>query len=521
MTLGKNSTDPAANGSRATRRRLYSSAVLLPGTLVDRYELVSPIGEGGMAQVWVARQRGKHGFEKLVAFKCIHPRFADDPAFRSMFLDEARIAASIEHPNVAQVFDLGEADSMLYLVMEYVDGESLGGLMTAASRRANDSVLVPTAIAMRVMSDACGGLQAAHTLRDAAGHLLGVVHRDVSPQNIIVSVRGDVKVIDFGIAHATDRVSGDTQKGALKGKLHYMAPEQAQREKIGPYTDVFAAGATLYRMLAGRPPFDGGNDAATFQRLLSGAPPDPLPEGVPPLVAAIVERAIARDPEERYVSAREMQSAIETAIGELRLVANVSTWVTDNLSDGALERRAALASRRQVIAADPAPEKPSFVAELGLPPERVRPPAPPPRPPSRPELQAQVQVPMHHRPCTSPCRLSLPSASASPSPSSLPPMRRRATGPACSTCEPSSPSALRREVGPRGRVRPDLGRTRAAIPRSPMRMPRLAAATRRPRPTPPPRVMRRATSVLPPRRIPCTRVRAAAGGPSWRSSRRW
>jgi serine/threonine protein kinase len=362
----------------ATERRSRAAAasilrsVLAPGTLIDRYELVSPVGEGGMAQVWVARQKGKHGFEKLFALKCIHPRFADDPAFRSMFLDEARIAASIEHPNVAQVFDLGESDSMLYLVMEYVDGESLGALMTAASRRANEAVLVPPAIALRVTADACAGLQAAHTLKDAAGVPRGVVHRDVSPQNIIVSVRGDVKVIDFGIAHATDRIAGDTQQGALKGKLHYMAPEQALRERVGPYTDVFAAGATLYRMLAGRPPFDCGSDAATFQRLLSGSPPDPLPESVPPMVAAIVERALSRDPEERYVSAREMQSAIETAMRSLGLVANVATWVLENLSDNARERRAALASRTLDIAPAPAPETPSFVAELGAPTARPR-----------------------------------------------------------------------------------------------------------------------------------------------------
>lgn len=355
--------------------------MLSPGTLVDRYELVSSVGEGGMAQVWVARQKGKHGFEKLFAFKCIHSRFADEPAFRSMFLDEARIAADIEHPNVAQVFDLGESDSMLYLVMEYVDGESLAALMTAASRRANDSVTVPVPVALRVMADVCAGLQAAHGLKDASGQPRGVVHRDVSPQNIIVSVRGDVKLIDFGIAHAKDRIGGDTQRGSLKGKLHYMAPEQALREPIGPFTDVFAAGATLYRMLAGRPPFDGGNDAATLQRLLGGSAPEPLPDSVPPLVAAIVDRALARDPEERYVSAREMQSAIEAAISQERLVANVAAWVNENLSDGTRERRAALASRRLNIAPSPAPEAPSFVAELGLPPERARPlPAPPPTP---------------------------------------------------------------------------------------------------------------------------------------------
>ncbi len=333
-----------------------------------------------MAQVWVARQKGKHGFEKLFAFKCIHERFADVPAFRSMFLDEARIAAAIEHPNVAQVFDLGEAGRMLYLVIEYVDGESLGALMTAASRRANASVTVPVPVALRIIADACAGLHAAHSLRDPQGNLRKVVHRDVSPQNILVSVKGDVKVIDFGIAHAKDRIGGDTGEGSLKGKIHYMAPEQALREDIGPFTDVFAIGATLYRMLAGYPPFDGGNDAATLQFLLSGAPPLALPDGVPPLVGAIVERALSRDPGDRYSSALAMQTAIEQAIVEEGYVPDVATWVNENASDAAMERRAQLSTRAIDIqrAAHP-PAEPSFSAELGPVPDRPRPAMPPPR----------------------------------------------------------------------------------------------------------------------------------------------
>jgi len=341
---------------------------LVPGTLVDRYELVSPVGEGGMAQVWVARQKGKHGFEKLFAFKCIHDRFADVPAFRSMFLDEARIASAIEHPNVAQVFDLGEAGRMLYLVIEYVDGESLGALMTAASRRANASVTVPVGVALRIIADACAGLHAAHSLKDPKGERRNVVHRDVSPQNILVSMKGDVKVIDFGIAHAKDRIGGDTGSGSLKGKIHYMAPEQALREEIGPFTDVFAIGATLYRMLAGNPPFDGGNDAATLQFLMSGAPPTALPDSVPPLVAAIVERALSRDPGDRYGSALAMQTAIEQAMVEEGYVPDVATWVRENASDAALERRAQLATRT----IDIQPAAPSFSAELGPVPERAR-----------------------------------------------------------------------------------------------------------------------------------------------------
>ncbi|MDB4942293.1 MAG: hypothetical protein JWP97_1827 [Labilithrix sp.] len=321
---------------------------LAPGSLVDRYELVSRIGEGGMAEVWVARQKGKHGFEKLFAIKCIHARYAEVPAFRSMFLDEARIASAIEHPNVAQVFDLGEAGSMLYLVMEYVDGESLGALMIAAAQRAQAPAIVPTAVSLRIIADACAGLDAAHRLKGADGKLLGVVHRDVSPQNILVNVRGDVKIIDFGIAHAKDRIGSDTRDGSLKGKLHYMAPEQARHETIGPYTDTFAIGATLYRMLAGRPPFDAGNDAATLHLLLSGAPPPPLPDTVPPLVTAIVERSLSHDPGERYGTAREMRVALEQALEE-GFLRDVGIWVRENLSDGTNERRAQLAARAMNI----------------------------------------------------------------------------------------------------------------------------------------------------------------------------
>ncbi len=363
--------------------------MLSPGTLVDRYELVAPVGEGGMAQVWVARQKGKHGFEKLFAFKCIHTRFADHPAFRSMFLDEARIAASIEHPNVAQVFDLGEWGQMLYLVMEYVDGESLGALMAAAAHREDRLVTVPTGVALRVIADACAGLHAAHKLTDAQGNNRGVVHRDVSPQNILVSVRGDVKVIDFGIALAKDRIGGDTAAGSLKGKLHYMAPEQALREDVGPFTDVFAMGATLYRMLSGRPPHDGGNDAATLHLLLNGGMPPPLPPQVPELIAAIVNRALDRDPGERYQTALAFQTALESAMVEEGYVADVATWVTSTLSDGAKQRRANLATRTLNIAPTPAAEPPpsveapSFIAELGPAPVRTRPvpaAAPPPAP---------------------------------------------------------------------------------------------------------------------------------------------
>src|SRR5262249_28780355 len=159
-------------------------------------------------------------------------------------------------------------------------------------------------------ADMCAGLDAAHRLKDEEGRPRGVVHRDVSPQNVLLSTKGDVKVIDFGIALATDRIVGDTAAGALKGKLHYMAPEQARREEIGPFTDVFAVGATLYRMLAGHAAFQGNSEAATLAMILADVAMPALPEDVPPLVVAIVERALSHDPGDRYATALAMKTSL-------------------------------------------------------------------------------------------------------------------------------------------------------------------------------------------------------------------
>ncbi len=347
---------------------------------MDGYELVAPIGEGGMAEVWVARREGKHGFEKFFAIKCIHRRFAEEPTFRTMFLNEARIAAAIEHPNVAQIYDLGESQGMLYLVLEYVDGESIAALMTAASRRANEAILVPPPVAFRIIAEACAGLHAAHELKDTDGRSRGIVHRDVSPQNVLVSVKGIVKVIDFGIAHATDSLAGSTGEGALKGKLHYVAPEQVLRETLSGCTDVFGLGATLYRMLAGRPPFDGGSDAATLHRLVSGHTPPPLPDHVPPSFAALVLRALARDPRDRYPTARAMQEELEQALEAGGFMPDVAAWATNNASEPARALRTKLASRSsQPFAPGSSSGGPTFDAELA--PMSVRAPLATPQPP--------------------------------------------------------------------------------------------------------------------------------------------
>src|SRR5713101_494176 len=202
---------------------------LQPGYKLDRYELLCPIASGGMATVWLARLRSKHGFEKLFAIKTIKTDLIHDMRFQEMFLDEARIASGIQHPNVAQILDLGEQDDVLYIIMEWVDGESLAKIRKLASKRGTP---VPLGFALRIMADACAGLHAAHQLRDVRGKSLGVVHRDVSPQNILISAAGSVRVIDFGIAKATSRSAGETKSGIIKGKIHYMAPEQAKGRAV-------------------------------------------------------------------------------------------------------------------------------------------------------------------------------------------------------------------------------------------------------------------------------------------------
>ena len=213
---------------------------LAPGYRLDRYELLGPLAEGGMASVWIARQRGKHGFEKLVAIKTILPQFAADDALPQMFLDEARIASRIEHSNVARILDLGEEHDVLYLVMEYIDGDSLSKLRRACTE---GGMLVPPGVVLRMLADACSGLHEAHELKDEDGTLLDIVHRDVSPHNILVTTKGVAKVIDFGIAKARDRLAGDTNAGVLKGKIQYMAPEQALGRKVDRRADVWAIGA--------------------------------------------------------------------------------------------------------------------------------------------------------------------------------------------------------------------------------------------------------------------------------------
>jgi serine/threonine-protein kinase len=304
-----------------------------------------------MASVWVARQSGKHGFEKLVAIKTILPKFATDVRFQEMFLDEARIASRIEHVNVAQIFDLGEEHDILYLAMEYVDGDSLSKLNRACQRR---GAKIPTGIILRVLADTCAGLHEAHELRDGSGRPLEIVHRDVSPHNILVSSRGVAKLIDFGIAKARSRMGSDTNSGVLKGKIAYMAPEQALGRAMDRRADIWAVGAILYHLLAGKPPYEADNQLATLHLLGSGRPPPALPASVHPSISAIVRRALTYAPDGRCSTAAEMRDALEQGMVAARLMttsADVAAFASLHLADRAEKRRNAI-ERALAVAAE-------------------------------------------------------------------------------------------------------------------------------------------------------------------------
>ncbi len=284
-----------------------------PGQVLGRYELLMPVARGGMASVWAARLKGTRGFQKLVAIKTMLPGLVDDPSFERMFLDEASLASQVRHPHVIEIMDLGEQDRILYLVMEWVSGEALSIIMKYAATRGG----IPLPIAVHIATQTCRGLHAAHELREPDGVLVGLVHRDVSPQNVLVTYDGVVKVVDFGVAKATARLDTQTEAGQLKGKIAYMSPEQLRGEKIDRRTDVFAMGILLYMMTTGKHPFRGDDQAQTIARISSDEPatlPSMLVPGYPAGLEACLMQALAKDSAKRYPSANDMLLGLTRAL---------------------------------------------------------------------------------------------------------------------------------------------------------------------------------------------------------------
>jgi len=291
----------------AARRSLGNA--LAPGTVLGRYELVQAVAIGGMAEIYLARSQGPQRFEKYVILKRILPHLAVDDRFVEMFLEEARLAATMSHSNVVQVLDFGESAGSFYFTMEYVHGEDARTILKACRKRERR---LDIADAITIVSNAAAGLHYAHELVDDHGQPLGVVHRDVSPSNIMVTFDGTVKVADFGIAKATQRSSA-TNTGTIKGKVSYMSPEQCQGEALDRRSDVFSLGIVLYELTTGLKLFGGENDLAIMRRIIEKdvAPPSTLVPDYPPALDRIVSRALQRARDDRHASALELQTDLE------------------------------------------------------------------------------------------------------------------------------------------------------------------------------------------------------------------
>ncbi len=327
-----------------------------------RYQLMRKLATGGMGQVYLARQKGPVGFEKLVVVKRILPHLAEEPEFIQMFFDEARIAALLNHPNIAQIYDLGEADGTYYIAMEYVHGESFRAVTAKA---AGVPGAFPLALKCRVVSDAAGALDFAHRAKSPSGEPLALIHRDVSPQNILLGFNGAVKLIDFGVAKAAGKIS-TTATGAVKGKYAYMSPEQARGEELDLRSDIFGLGIVFHEALTGARLFKRESETATLRAVVGGkvAAPSSVVKNIPKAIDAIVLKALARKRAERFQTAAEMQSAIEEFLTKSRLpatpallAAQMADLYKDELNQETVSEESSPAPRP--AAAEPSPKTPS------------------------------------------------------------------------------------------------------------------------------------------------------------------
>jgi serine/threonine-protein kinase len=276
---------------------------------LGRYTLREKIATGGMAELFLATLHGDAGFERPVAIKRILPHLVEDPEFVRMFVDEAKIAVQLSHPCIAQILDLGQADGFYYIAQEFVHGRNLSDIFHREVARGRT---VPVGVAAHIMMRVSEALHHAHRAETPAGQALGIVHRDVSLQNVILSFDGQVKVVDFGLAKARGRAT-QTGVGIVKGKLAYMAPEQAGGEAIDHRVDVYAAGICLFELLTGQRLFYRDTDKETILAVQAGKVPrlGSILPAAPPELEAIVQRALARDLGERYATALELHDDLE------------------------------------------------------------------------------------------------------------------------------------------------------------------------------------------------------------------
>jgi serine/threonine-protein kinase len=320
-----------------------------PEQQVGRYAIFEPIAAGGMATVHVARLMGGQGFSRVVAAKRMHRHFLADPDFKRMFLEEALLAARVRHPNVVPIVDVLSHESELIIVMEYVHGESLLALMRLAQKKDG----FPIAIAASIAAGALQGLHAAHEARNERGEPLGIVHRDVSPHNVLVGADGVARVVDFGVAKAV-HAKEDTRPGVLKGKFSYMAPEVVRGAPTTRQADVFSAAVVLWEMLAGRKLFTGATEQERLMAIVSGKYPSPrqFNAQVSPALERVVMKGLMPAPSERYASALDMAIDLERN-AELASQRVVGAWVSENAADE-LDRRGSLLHDIETSAVIPA-----------------------------------------------------------------------------------------------------------------------------------------------------------------------
>ena len=319
-----------------------AAAMTGPRRRLDRYELIAEIASGGMATVMLARLAGAGGFSRLFAIKLLHPHLASDPQFVDMLLDEARLAAQIHHANAVPIIDVCQSSLGLYLVMDYIEGFSFSRILGTPLLTPAERIRVGVQALLGVLA----GLDAAHNLTDDRGHAIGLVHRDVSPQNVLIGLDGAGRIADFGIAHAGTRIT-QTQPGTVKGKVAYMAPEQATGGALDRRADVFAVGVMLWECLTGKRLFKAPNEAATLLKLLEDPirPPSTIQPVAPVELDVICARALARPPEQRYPSAHDMAADLARAAEKGGcLVSNMAAAdiMRSKLSQEITERREAI-----------------------------------------------------------------------------------------------------------------------------------------------------------------------------------
>ncbi len=298
------------------------------------FEPLIELASGGMAKIFVARRTGVAGFERLVVIKRVHPHLLEDPAFREMFRDEARVAALIHHPNVVPVLEVGEEGGELFLVLDYVESLSLVSLIRSAKHR---GATLPLPIVSRIVCDVLAGLQAAHDATDMRGEPLGLIHRDVSPHNVIVGVDGTSRLIDFGIAKAAAKITSTDSK-VLKGKLRYMSPEQIKKKSLDRRSDIFSAGTMLFEAITGRLLFDGENDAEVLMSILLEDDSFASAVDVPKEIVPVLDKALRQDREQRFQTALEFHEALESACPPAT-ARDVAKWLLQHSANALSARR--------------------------------------------------------------------------------------------------------------------------------------------------------------------------------------